>query len=251
MSDTLTITPLRCGVISAAGEAFVSGWAGSIDLQVWAFLISHPEGTILFDTGMHPSLRQHAADRLGSVADLFEIDYGADDDVVSQIEDAGTDPGSITTVVCSHLHFDHAGGNELLPHARVLVQRREWEHARHESGSGYARADWDTGQDLMLVDGEHDLFGDGSAVTVPTYGHTPGHQSLRARIGSREIMLTADACYLRASLERRALPAFGWDLERQGDVLERFAAFERGGGILVFGHDPVLGTEATPLLTRP
>jgi N-acyl homoserine lactone hydrolase len=246
----LTIAPLRCGVLSAAGDAFVAGWAGSIDLQVWAFLIGHPRGTVLFDTGMHPTVRRDATKRLGGVADLFEIDYGADDDVASQIRDIGTDPESITTVVCSHLHFDHAGGNELLPQARVLVQRREWEHARHESGSGYARADWDTGQDLVLLDGEHDLFGDGTVVTVPTYGHTPGHQSLVVRTASREIMLTADACYLRASLEQRALPAFGWDLERQSEVLEQFADFERGGGVLVFGHDPVLGTEASPLMTR-
>jgi glyoxylase-like metal-dependent hydrolase (beta-lactamase superfamily II) len=250
-SSDVSITPLRCGVLTSAGEAFVPGWAGPIDLQVWAFLVTHPRGSVLFDTGMHPEVRDDAAGRLGGVADLFEIDYEADDSIVAQLESADTDPASVDAIVCSHLHFDHAGGNALLPDARVIVQRAEWEHARHESGSGYAPADWDTGQDLDLVDGERDLFGDGAVTLVPTYGHTPGHQSLRVQVNGRDVMLTADACYLRASLEQRALPAFGWDLELQREVFERFAQFERGGGVLVFGHDPTLGTAATPLLVNP
>lgn len=250
MTDEVTITPLRCGVLSADGEAFVPGWAGSIDLQVWAFVVHHPRGVVLFDTGMHPIVRHDAAGRLGGVADLFEIDYGPDDDVVAQLANVDLEADSITTVVCSHLHFDHAGGNGLLPDVPVIVQRRELEHARQESAAGYASADWETGQDLTLVDGEHDVFGDGTVVLLPTYGHTPGHQSLKARVGKREVLLTADACYLRASLEQRALPLFGWDLERQRQVFERFAGFERNGGVLVFGHDPALGTDATRLLTR-
>ena len=40
---------------------------------------------------------------------------------------------------------------------------------------------WNTGQHIRTVDGEHDLFGDGTVVCRPTYGHTPGHQSLRVR----------------------------------------------------------------------
>jgi glyoxylase-like metal-dependent hydrolase (beta-lactamase superfamily II) len=235
-------------VLSAAAEAFVEGMTGDVDLQVWAFVIEHPQGTVLFDTGMHPAIRADANDHIGGVADLFRITYGPDDDVHAQLTSARIEPTSIDRIVCSHLHFDHAGGNSLVPDARVVVQRREWEHARGEEGMGYTHDDWDTGQDLELVDGKHDLFGDGRVMCVPTYGHTPGHQSLLVRLDDGDLLLTADACYLRASLVALSLPAFGWDLERQRGVMQDFARREAAGTTLVFGHDPVLSTAATGLL---
>ena len=242
------VHPLRCGSLTAPGDAFVRGLDGDVELQVWAFLIEHPAGTVLFDTGMHPSIRQDPHGRLRGLADLFAIAYGPDEDVASRLAAAGVDATEVGTVVASHLHFDHAGGNALVPEARVVVQRAELDHARGEDGGGYVPADWDTGQDLQVVDGEHDLFGDGRLVCVPTHGHTPGHQSLLVRLDDGDLLLTADACYLRRSLEERALPAFGWDLERQRQVLDRFARLEAAGTTLVFGHDPVLSPAAMALL---
>ena len=239
-TEGLSIRPLRCGVLRSDAAGFVEGMAGDLDLQVWAFVVHHPGGTVLFDTGMHPDVRDDARGHLGGVADLFRIEYTEDDDVHARLVGVGVDPTTIDRVVCSHLHFDHAGGTSLVGDARIVVQRREWEHARDEEGSGYAHADWDTGQDLELVDGEHDLFGDGRVVCLPTFGHTPGHQSLLVRLDTGDVLLTADACYLRASLEAMALPAFGWDLDRQRAVLRDLARREATGTTLVFGHDPVL-----------
>lgn len=245
----MRVTALRCGVLTAPGEAFVAGLDGPVDLAVWSFLVEHPSGTVLFDTGMHPSLRDDPAGRLGGLAGLFTIDYGPDDDVASRLAGAEVAPDEVDIVIGSHLHFDHAGGNALVPDARLLLQRREWEHARaEEEGGGYVAADLDTGHDLHLVDGEHDVFGDGRVVCVPTFGHTPGHQSLLLRLDDGDLLLTADACYLRQSLERLALPAFGWDLDLQREVMQTFADHEARGTTLVFGHDPVLSPAARALL---
>lgn len=246
--DGVRVRALRCGVLSATAAAFVEGLPGDLDLQVWAFVVEHPRGTILFDTGMHPQLRTDPHARLGGLADLFRIDYGADDDVGSRLAATEIDPARVDRIVCSHLHFDHAGGNALVPDARVVVQRSEWEHVHAEENGGYVRADWDTGHDVELVDGPHDLFGDGLVQCVPTFGHTPGHQSLLVRTPNGELLLTADACYLRASLERLALPAFGWDLDLQREVMRNFAAREAAGTTLVFGHDPILSPTARTLL---
>ena len=59
---------------------------------------------------------------------LFDFSgYGATDDIKSKLEAIDRDPGKIDFIITSHLHFDHAGGNEFVPNATVIVQRREWE----------------------------------------------------------------------------------------------------------------------------
>ena len=97
--DTVRIEPLRCGVLTAPADAFVAGATGDLDLQVWAFLVHHPRGTVLFDTGMHPMVRDDAAAHLGGLAGLFRIDYGADDDIAARLRGVGADPADIPIVV--------------------------------------------------------------------------------------------------------------------------------------------------------
>ncbi len=87
----------------------------------------------------------------------------------SRLEAIDRDPGKIDFIVNSHLHFDHAGGNELVPNATMVVQKREWQAAQDPETAakvGFFRADFDHGHKVMQVDGEHDLFGDGSVVCL-------------------------------------------------------------------------------------
>jgi glyoxylase-like metal-dependent hydrolase (beta-lactamase superfamily II) len=91
---------------------------------------------------------------------------------------------------------------------------------------------------LRLVDGEHDVFGDGSVVCLPTHGHTPGHQSLRLRLNSGEIVLAADACYFCRTLRERRLPRYVPDREAMLASLDRLETLEKSGARIYFGHDP-------------
>ena len=122
----------------------------------------------------------------------------------------------------------------------MLVQRREWDAgmdpdtaARH----GYNPRDFDLGHKLRLVDGEHDVFGDGSVVCIPTWGHTPGHQSLRVRTDKGEIVLTGDACYFCQTLRERRLPVRVFNREQMLASLDRLEALQNAGAKLIFGHD--------------
>ncbi len=103
--------------------------------------------------------------------------------------------------------------------------------------NGYNRADFDLGHQLQLIDGEHDLFGDGSVVCLPTYGHTAGHQALRVRTNDGECVMTADSCYMRKVLEEMVLPPFAFDYDAMREVIERYRQMERSGTRLIFGHD--------------
>ena len=113
-------------------------------------------------------------------------------------------------VANSHLHFDHCGGNEFFPRATFLVQRPELEAARKPGfvpRYSPSPIDFDHPLDYQLIDGEHDVFGDGTVVLLPTYGHTPGHQSLRVRAGKdAHIVCASDACYTRENMDRDVLP---------------------------------------------
>ena len=122
-----------------------------------------------------------------------------------------------------------------------MIQHREW-HAGHDAdlmaANGYVAADYDHGHDLKLVEGEHDLFGDGSVVCVPTYGHTPGHQSLQVRLAGGDVLLTGDACYLRQTLENLHLPRILHDRGEMLDSLRRIRALQTAGARIFYGHDP-------------
>ena len=162
-------------------------------------------------------------------------------------------PERIDYVVNSHLHFDHCGGNEQIPNATLILQRPEWE-AAHEAELiekvYYDRQDYDHGHRTRLVDGEHDIFGDGSAVCLPTPGHTPGHQSLRVRIGDQDVVLTGDACYLRRTLEQLHLPTAVYDREQMLASLRRLRALRDDGAVIVTGHDPEMW-QAVPQAPAP
>ena len=96
----------------------------------------------------------------------------------------------------------------------MLVQRREWDAGMDPDMAarrGFNPRDFDLGHKLRLVDGEHDVFGDGSVVCLPTHGHTPGHQSLKLRLAGGDIVLAADSCYFCRTLRERRLPRFVHD----------------------------------------
>ena len=129
-----------------------------------------------------------------------------------------------------------------LPGMPERPQRREWE-AAHEpdliAAVGYKPVDYDLGHDLLQVDGEHDVFGDGTLTCIPTYGHTPGHQSLRVALPEGEVILTGDACYLRETLEELRLPpAAVHDRAAMLESLKRLRALQSRGARIFYGHDP-------------
>lgn len=237
----MRIQALTCGWLTGPAGLFLDGATGALRVPVPSLLIRHPRGTALFDTGLHPTLGTDPVARLGALGRLWTIELGPDEHIAGRLATHGVAPEGVDLVVVSHLHFDHAGGLALLPRATLVVQRREWEaaHDADIAARNYVdRADWDHGHACRLIDGEHDVFGDGRVVCVPTHGHTPGHQSLRVRLeDGRDVLFTADACYLRETLATRRLPPFGYDLTAMHAVLDRFAALAAAGTQLVFGHD--------------
>jgi glyoxylase-like metal-dependent hydrolase (beta-lactamase superfamily II) len=238
---TLRVRALACGWLTGPRAVFLRDAPGRLRVPVPCFLVEHPSGTVLFDSGLHPALRHDAAGRLGELAGVFACELAPGADAPARLAALGVDPARVRFLVNSHLHFDHAGGNAGIPNARLVVQRAEWSAAHDPDAvraNAYDARDYDLGHDLLLVDGEHDLFGDGRVVCVPTPGHTPGHQSLRVRLDGGDVVLAADACYLRRNLEEGVLPGVVHDEAAFRRSLARLSALRAAGARLVFGHDP-------------
>jgi N-acyl homoserine lactone hydrolase len=159
---------VTCGWLTGPAETFLAGQPGRLRVPVPCFLIDHPQGLVLFDSGLHADLA-HGSDRLGMLAKFFDVHFGASESVAARLTAAGVDPGRVRYLVNSHLHFDHTGGNASIPNAELVVQRVEWEAGRDadlRARNAYNPLDYDLGHRLRLVEGEHDLFGDGRVVCL-------------------------------------------------------------------------------------
>jgi glyoxylase-like metal-dependent hydrolase (beta-lactamase superfamily II) len=233
---TVRVRTLTCGWLVADAGGMVPGQTGSMRMPVGAFLVEHPDGTAVFDTGMHAELEQTKA-RMRSTAELFELDLADGWTLTGQLAERGLAPDDVDLAIVSHLHFDHCGGLAQLPDARLLVQQAEWDAAFAGPLVDFGvfnPDDFDIGHERLALDGEHDVFGDGSVVVVPTPGHTAGHQSL---LVEGRLLLTGDACYCRLALDLDAPPGFGHDLDRQRQVFAWLRDQEASGVRLVFSHD--------------
>ena len=237
MDNSLRLFAFNCGWFQCRPGYFVEGDEGDyLRGPVPSYLIDHPKGRALFDSGMGVRYRRELADALP--ANKFGLQWFEGMDVAARLRAIDVDPASVDWVINSHLHIDHCGGNAHLPNATVILQRREWEAARGAPEVGlYEAQDYDTGQPLKLIDGEHDLFGDGSVRIVPTHGHTPGHQSVVVRLAKGEVLLAGDCCYTERNLDAMALPRATVDVEQGMLTMERLSTMRATGTRILFGHD--------------
>jgi glyoxylase-like metal-dependent hydrolase (beta-lactamase superfamily II) len=238
---------MTCGWLTLPFKILMDGTDGWLAIPVPSYLIVHPKGTALFDTGLETGLQssdpQEIARTLGNLERVVKPEFKAGEDVGERLKAFGVDPEKIDYLINSHLHFDHCGGNELIKNARLVLQKKEWIAATRPETieqNSYVVRQYDLGHDRLLIDGEHDLFGDGSVVLIPTHGHTPGHQSLKVKLDDGQVILSADACYLRKALEEMVLPdpQFVRDEQAMRDTFLRLKRYQNDGVLVVFGHDP-------------
>jgi N-acyl homoserine lactone hydrolase len=204
-----------------------------IRIPVPAYLIETATERILVDTGLHP----------GSIADPDDF-YGREaafGPFVPEQEGSIADRVDLTTltkVVLTHLHWDHAGALALIPASvPVVVQRAEWEAGHDEAAvqrNFYLPDAYAGERPIELVDGDHDLLGDGSVRLLLTPGHTPGHQSVQ--VGN--VVIGGDVAHFAAALDDHRFPLFGDDHEAQGRSADRLRALRDGGSTVLPGHDP-------------
>jgi N-acyl homoserine lactone hydrolase len=240
---------LNAGWITSAAGIWRRGdsLADDIRFPIPAYLIETDSERILVDTGLHPEAVERRSHRYGDDAALGPVALELPASVAEQI-----DTRTLTKVVLTHLHYDHAGGLVLLPRSLpVVVQRREWEAAHDRvaaSRNFFHDVDYAFATDrIALVDGDCDLLPDGSIQLLLTPGHTPGHQSVRVE---EQLVIGGDVCHYATGFDDHRFPTFGDDFEAQAASAERLRVLRDTGITVLPGHDPRV-LEPPRLLSPP
>lgn len=232
---------LDCGELQmndASPLSDAGSYAGkSQRLSDGCYLIRHGKELLLWDAGLPATL-------LGTPIDAQPISPTLALDLPTQLARIGIRPNDIGRLAISHYHFDHVGQAATFPHAMLLIGAKDWA-ALHSGTIPFADphllAPWFSGGGMVdLIEGDRDVFGDGSVVMLATPGHTPGESSLLVRLPKTgAVILTGDVVHLAAQWPLSAVPI--WNTERADslasmDRLQKLAA--NFGATIIVQHDP-------------
>jgi N-acyl homoserine lactone hydrolase len=234
---------LNCGQIQMNDASPLSD-TGTYDgrsrrLSNGCYLSRHGTELLLWDAGLPPTL-------LGKLVDSQPISPTLSVDLPTQLARLGIRPDDITRLALSHYHFDHAGQAAAFPNATLLIGAADWAALRSTRKPGGAEpallAPWLTGKGKVdPVEGDRDVFGDGSVVMLSMPGHTPGASALLVRLPKTgPVILSGDVVHLEAQLPLSVVPS--WNTQRADslasmDRLQKLAA--NVGATIIVQHDPV------------
>ena len=179
-----------------------------IPINMW--IIDHPMGLILFDTGNNVAISDGNCTSHWNegFCGLLQPSQTRADVIDKQLEKVGFSAGDVKIVITSHSHLDHIGNIEMFPDAIHVIQKKElyqaWWPEKFQRGGAHVVADYDDARDFTYfeLNGDYDLFGDGSVVVISTPGHTLGHQSVKVRMAETgTVILAQDAVWVKENLE--------------------------------------------------
>jgi len=152
----------------------------STNMSVACFLVMHPKGILLFDTGLADRLvgRPIYENIIGGYAQLKL------NTLRGQLADIGVTPDKITYLALSHSHYDHIGNANDYAGSTWLARKAEYDTMFRPGPVSRIARDYISLQQSQtkFVDGDYDVFGDGTVILKSTPGHTPGHQSLYVKL---------------------------------------------------------------------
>lgn len=236
------------GLSGFAKAAFQMGAQGNIDwCPVSFYVYKHPKGVVMFDTGNNDKTIADPAGWWGPLAKGFGLKMTKEDAIPVQLAKIGMKPSDVKFVVLGHMHLDHAGNMGQFPNATVVVQEDEVKAALDPDigFSGYYIpgdfADMKN-QNVLKINGDFDLFGDGSFRVVRAIGHTKGSQFAVAKLPKTgAVIMTSDVVYLKENLDKNLIPP----IPGSSNPIDAYKSYQRirqirdaEGAKIFYGHDP-------------
>jgi N-acyl homoserine lactone hydrolase len=244
----MRMSAMNVGPLSCDKNMLVAFASGRVEIPTTAAVIEHPKhGIVVWDTGVNEAIADpDRADEYwgANVRAAFEPHAFTREHVIdAQLDRLGIKPADVRYVLYSHLHLDHAGGMSYFPGATHVVQRDEIRYALWPdpwTRPVYCQNDFSNIRklDILELEGDFDLFDDGSIRLLKTPGHTIGHQSLVLDLPNRgRICLGADIGHQRAGFENMIPMPWDWSVEAMSLTRRRMQHLERSGVPLFLCHD--------------
>lgn len=221
---------MNCGGISFAdadGFSDDGAYAGVPKaVVVPCFLIRHPKGDLIWDTG----LPQAIADLPGGKAPGGAV---VTQKLTDQLQQLDLTPADIEYISVSHSHLDHIGNAGLFAGGTWIVDPDERayafrDQARANAPQFAAYSALEKAKTALIVDPTYDVFGDGTVVIVQAPGHTPGHTILQVNLKQAgSVLLTGDLWHIAESRAARRVPRFNTDRAqtlKSYDLVEELAS---------------------------
>jgi len=193
------------------------------------YLIRHPSGDLIWDTGFPDAV---AGMEGGLQIQEMDAHVTMERTLVEQLAQLELTPADVEFVSFSHAHGDHTGNGNLFASSTWIVDPDERTYlfrpeARADAQSFAAYSQLENAETQLIEAESYDVFGDGSVVIYQAPGHTPGHAVLLLRLpNAGTVLLTGDMYHLAESRERRTVPRFNVDRAQtlaSMDLVERLA----------------------------
>ena len=229
------------------GEAHIpdiSPWSPGVNVGKTAifsnncYLIAHGDDLMLWDSGYSDLMAVLPGGMVGprSTAIVKKT-------LAAQMAELGIKPEQVTRIAFSHTHMDHVGNANMFTSATLYIQQAEYDAAfgTESAKFGFVATQYDKlrASPVVKLNGDYDIFGDGSVLILSTPGHTPGHQSLLVRLPrTGVVVLAGDAAHFKENFDNRRVPVFNFNKEQtvqSMDKLARVAAAEHAQ--LWINHD--------------
>ena len=245
---------LDCGKITGVGEAafgFKQGQLATTEMTTPCFLIVHPKGTLMWDTGEIPDSALHT-DGSPTTQGAFTVTKG----LLPQLAALGYTPADITYIALSHYHGDHVANANAFAGSTWIVQQVErdamFAPPKADSKAKGSNAPnpaffgkLENSKTILLKSEDHDVFGDGKVIIKFTPGHTPGHQSLFLKLAKTgPVLLTGDLYHYPEEMTLKVVPSFDFDKEQTAKSRAAFEDFAKKNNAQIWiQHDAAAGAK--------
>jgi N-acyl homoserine lactone hydrolase len=217
------------------------------DMSIACFLIAHPKGTLVWDTGAIPDDSWKPSGLRVTVhvtlPDGQAREADVDKSLQAQLAEIGYSPSDITYLALSHYHYDHTANSNAFAGATWLVQQVERDAMFGGKFSGSLQpstfSELEKSKTIILKKDEYDVFGDGRVIIKSAPGHTQGHQVLYVKLAKTGgVVLSGDLYHYPAELTLDRVPTFEFSQEQTRASRVAVDAFlKKTGAQLWIQHD--------------
>jgi len=210
------------------------------------YVISHPKGNLMWDAGLPEQLVQPTP--FDEPSGVFRVQRP--DSLVNQLKTIGFKIEDFKYFAMSHSHFDHTGHANYMKDAKWIVQENEYNFNLSDTLETKNPA-LAALKNVQKINGDYDVFGDGTVVIKYTPGHTIGHQSLYVEVAGLEkpVLLTGDLYHFEENRATKGVPSFNYDAKETVESMDKFETFakEKNAEIII-QHSPIAYKKLEELL---